>query len=211
MEKIKAIENDITGKSLELNSLDKNRTAIFIVDMVNGFTYNGALSSPRVSEMSKNIIELNEKTKGFKKVFFLDSHVENSQEFVNFPAHCIKNTDEALLIPELIKFTEEENSVCIEKNSTNGFFSEEFQNWLKSNIEETDNYIITGCVTDICILQFVLSLKAYFNEYNKNKRVIVPKNSVDTYDGGSHDAYLMNLFALYNMHTCGIEVVEKIN
>jgi len=211
MEKIKMIENDISGKLLELNSLDKDKTAVFIVDMVNGFTYNGALSSPRVAEMSQNIVELNEKTKGFKKVFFLDSHVESSQEFVSFPPHCIRHTDEALLIPELIKYAEESMSVCIEKNSTNGFFSEGFQNWLKNNMEETDNYIITGCVTDICVLQFALSLKAYFNEHNKNKRVIVPKNSVDTYDGGSHDAYLMNLFSLYNMHTCGIEVVEKIN
>ncbi|MDF2676424.1 MAG: Amidase from nicotinamidase family [Bacillota bacterium] len=211
MDEIKKIESDMKSNSIELNSMKKDKTVLVVIDMVNGFTYNGALSSTRVAKMAKNIVELNEKTEGYKKIFFLDSHVENSQEFVSFPKHCIKDTDESLLIPELIKYTKENNSVCIEKNSTNGFLAKGFQNWLENNIENIDNYIITGCVTDICVLQFALCLKAYFNEHNKNKRLIVPINTVDTYDGGSHDAYLMNLFALYNMKTSGIEVVEKIN
>lgn len=212
MEIIKSIENELKGKTLEICSLNKEKTALITIDMVNGFVYSGALSSPRVASIVNNIVEINKYTEGFKKVFFVDSHHEYSTEFNNFPKHCVKSTDEADIIPELKPYLYyNENAVCIEKNSTNGFNSKEFKHWLSKNMDEIDNYIVVGCVTDICILQFALSIKAYFNEENKNKRIIVPINAVDTYDGGTHNGYLMNLFALYNMYTCGIEVVDKIN
>lgn len=212
MNEIKAIENELKGKIIELNSFKKEETALIIIDMVNGFVYNGPLSSPRVAAIVKNIVEINEKTKGYKKVFFTDGHNENSKEFNNFPPHCLKNSDEAMLISDLM--TESSggpNTAYIEKNSTNGFNSEGFKEWLSKNCDNINNYIVTGCVTDLCVLQFTLSLKAYFNETNKDKRIIVPMNAVDTYDLGSHNAYLMNLFALYNMKLNGIEIVDKIN
>ncbi len=211
MDAAKKMEQELRGTTLELESLEKKKTALFVVDMVVGFVYSGALSSPRVASIVDNIAELNKKTSGYKKIFFLDSHENDSQEFRYFPPHCVSGTEETALIQEL----DNEDSkgletVYAEKNSTNGFHSAVFKEWLAKNEEEVDNYIITGCVTDICVLQFALSLKSYFNEINKNKRVIIPMNCVQTYDGGAHDGYLMNLFALYNMHNSGIEIVEKI-
>ncbi len=212
MKAMEKIEQELKGNTVDLESLDKGKTALFVVDMVVGFVYSGALSSPRVAAIVNNIDELNKKTKGYKKLFFLDNHEKDSQEFRYFPSHCIKGTNEAELISELkTEYSEGPETFYVEKNSTNGFYSKGFQEWLKKYEDEVDNFIITGCVTDICVLQFALSIKAYFNENNKNKRVIVPMNTVETYDGGSHDAYLMNLFALYNMHISGIEIVEKIN
>jgi nicotinamidase-related amidase len=212
MEALKKIENDLKRKNIELSEFDKDKTVLIVIDMVNGFVYSGPLSSPRVAGIVNNIVELNEKTNGFKKVFFMDSHEENSKEFCSFPLHCIKGSHEAELIPELKKdVSEGPDTLYIHKNSTNGFYSNIFKQWLEKNMDEVDNYIITGCVTDICVLQFVLSLKAYFNENNKSKRIVVPKDCVETYDGGSHDGDLMNLFALYNMHTSGIEIADKIN
>ena len=212
MDDFKKIEKELSGKIGELSSLHKDKTAIIIVDMVNGFVYEGPLSSPRVAHMAANIVELNEKTIGYKKVFFLDTHEEQSKEFNSFPVHCLKGTSEADLIPELnTKSSQGPETLYVEKNSTNGFNCKGFQDWLNKNIEEVDNYIVVGCVTDICVLQFALSLKSYFNEQNKMKRIIIPKNCVETYDGGSHDGYLMNLFSLYNMFTSGIEIVDKIN
>lgn len=211
MNEINAIEEELKGKTLELKSLNKEETALIVIDMVNGFVYNGPLSSPRVAAIVNNIVDINEKTNGCKKVFFTDSHSENSKEFSSFPIHCLKNSEESMLIPELVAESKSHNSIIIEKNSTNGFNSEGFKQWLNKNCDSVNNYIVTGCVTDLCVLQFTLSLKAYFNEMNKDKRIIVPMNAVDTYDLGSHNAYLMNLFALYNMHISGIEVVDKIN
>ena len=209
---VEKMQQELKGRIIDLQSLDKDKTAVFIVDMVDGFVYSGALSSPRVAAIVNNIAELNEKTKGYKKMFFLDCHEDNSQELMYFPHHCVKGTNEVELISELK--TEHSNgpeTFYVEKNSTNGFFSNGFQEWLKKYENEVDNFIVTGCVTDICVLQFTLSLKAYFNEKNKDKRVIVPMDAVEFYDVGSHDGNLMNLFALYNMHINGIEVVEKIN
>jgi len=211
MNEIKALEEELKGKTLELNSLNKEETALIVIDMVNGFVYNGPLSSPRVAAIVNNIVDINKKTNGYKKVFFTDSHSENSKEFSSFPVHCLKNSEESMLIPELVTESSSSNSIIIEKNSTNGFNSEGFRQWFNKNCDNVNNYIVTGCVTDLCVLQFTLSLKAYFNEMNKDKRIIVPMNAVDTYDLGSHNAYLMNLFALYNMHISGIEVVDKIN
>lgn len=211
MDAIKKIESELKGKTIELSSLDKDRTALFVVDMVNGFVYSGALASPRVAAIVENVVDLNKKMKGYKKVFFLDTHDENSLEFRSFPMHCIKGEFEAELIPELkTKDSEGQETFYIEKNSTNGFHSDEFKQWIKTYEDKVDNYVITGCVTDICVLQFALTLKTYFNEKNKSVRLIVPANTVETYDGGSHDGDLINLFALYNMHTSGIEIVDKI-
>lgn len=211
MDAIKKIESELKGKTIELSSLDKDRTALFVVDMVNGFVYSGALASPRVAAIVENVVDLNKKMKGYKKVFFLDTHDENSLEFKSFPMHCIKGEFEAELIPELkTKDSEGQETFYIEKNSTNGFHADGFKQWIKTYEDKVDNYVITGCVTDICVLQFVLTLKTYFNEKNKSVRLIVPANTVETYEVGSHDGDLINLFALYNMHISGIEIVDKI-
>lgn len=211
MDVLKKIEEELKGKEIKLSSLDKDKTALFVVDMVNGFVYSGALSSPRVEDKVENIVELNKKMKGYKKVFFLDTHYEDSKEFLSFPMHCIKGEREAELIPELkTEDSEGKGTYYIEKNSTNGFHAEGFKEWLNKYEDVVDNYIITGCVTDICILQFSLTLKSYFNEKNKEKRLIVPVNTVETYEGGTHDGDLINLLALYNMYTSGIEIIDKI-
>lgn len=211
MEAIEKIEEELRGKTLELSSLDKDKTALFVVDMVNGFVYSGPLASARVAAIVENVVELNKKMKGYKKVFFLDTHSEDSQEFRSFPTHCIKGEKEADLIDELkTEDSEGQETFYLEKNSTNGFHAEAFKDWIKKYEDQVDNYIITGCVTDICVLQFSLTLKSYFNEKNKEKRIIVPVNSVETYSAGTHDGDLVNLFSLYNMHTSGIEIVDKI-
>lgn len=211
MEAIKKMEEELRGKTIELSSLDKEKTALFVVDMVNGFVYSGALASPRVANKVQNIVDLNKRMKGYKKVFFLDTHDENSLEFRSFPMHCIKGEKEAELIDELkSEDSQGEETFYIEKNSTNGFHAEGFKAWIKNYGDKVDNYVITGCVTDICVLQFSLTLKSYFNENNKEKRIIVPVNTVETYSGGTHDGDLINLFSLYNMHTSGIEIADKI-
>lgn len=211
MKALETMEKEIKGKNIDLDSLNKDNTALLVVDMIVGFVYSGIMSSPRVASIVSNITDLNEKLQGCKKVFFLDAHEEDAQEFDSYPMHCVVGTEEAELITELkTEYSKGTETTYVYKNSTNGFLSSEFQDWIIKNEDELDNYIITGCVTDICVMQLALSLKAYFNENNKNKRVIVPINSVETYDGGSHDGDMMNLFALYNMHINGIEIVENI-
>ena len=97
----------------------------------------------------------------------------------------------------------------IPKNSTNGFLEEEFQKWFEQN-HKIDTFIVTGDCTDICVQQFAIALKTWFNMQNKKARVIVPVDAVETYDFGTHNGDLMNAMALYNMMINGVEVVAGV-
>lgn len=196
---------------IELKSLPLEDTALIVVDMVVGFVEEGILSSPRVKDMSTNLLDLNNRTKGYSKVYFVDSHNEDAEELKAYPSHCIVNTKEEELIDGLKEaVSKEENIKVIKKNSTNGFHVPEFKSWLDKIIDKVDNFIVVGCVTDICVLQFSLTLKTYFNQINLSKRVIVAANCVDTFDIPGHPGDEANLFALSNMKSNGIEVVAEI-
>lgn len=208
---MKEIIEELNLLPIELKSLPLENTALIVVDMVIGFVEEGILSSPRVKNMSTNLLELNNKTKGYSKVYFVDSHNEDAEELKAYPSHCIVNTKEEELIDGLKESVSEDETIrIIKKNSTNGFHAPEFKRWLDGIIDKVDNFIVVGCVTDICVLQFTLTLKTYFNQMNLGKRVLVPANCVETFDIPGHPGDEMNLFALSNMKSNGIEVVSEI-
>ena len=82
-----------------------------------------------------------------------------------------------------------------------------FQTWLTAH-PEVVNFVITGLVTDICVLNFSLTLKSYFNEKNIVSRLMLPLTTVETFDlpATNHQAELMNTVALYQMQMNGIEL-----
>ncbi|MBU3145226.1 cysteine hydrolase [Clostridium sp. CF012] len=210
--KIFDMEKEISGKILNLGDLSKEKTALIVIDMVNGFVNQGALSSQRVTEIINNLVTINERTNGFKKIFFLDQHNENSVEFNNYAKHCLKDSIESELIKELREAaaTSHSNTTMISKNSTNGFHAPEFKVWLDENEENIENYIVVGCEVDICISHFATTLKTYFNQKNLCRRIIVPVDSVETFDFGVHDGNLMKVISLWEMQSNGIEVVDSI-
>lgn len=193
---------------LKLKDLQGKQTALVIVDMINGFAREGALKSQRVEELIPEIAKLSKKCDELKisKLAFADSHTEASPEFDAYQAHCMLGTYESEIVDEI---KEAGGYRLIPKNSTNGFLEEEFQRWLKEN-QQIDTFIITGDCTDICIQQFAITLKTWFNMHNKRVRVIVPVNAVETYDLGLHNGDLVNVMALYNMITNGIEIVKGV-
>ncbi len=205
LEGIKQELNNI--EELDIKDFKKENTAIIVIDMIRGFYDIGSLASNRVGHIIENLKELNNKTYGFKKVFFIDYHDETSSEFSSYPKHCIGGTLEAELIEELKPFSKEENSKVIYKNSINGFHAEEFKKWLDKNLK-IDNFIVTGVCTDICVETFVISLITYFNEKNLNKKIIVPANCVETFHLGNHHGDLMNLISLYKMKSNGVHIVK---
>lgn len=209
--KIYDMEKEIKGKIIKLEDLNRESTAIIIVDMVKGFVHEGILSSPRVVTIIDSISKLNKKTQGFKKIFFLDEHEEGSAEFKCYAKHCLRGTSEAELIDELKTEAEvDENVQIICKNSTNGFHAAGFKNWLQENEEKIENYIVVGCEVDICVSHFATTLKTYFNEHNLDKRIIVPVDGVETFDFGTHSGDLMKVISLWEMKSNGIEIVDEI-
>lgn len=188
--------------NLQINNL-KGHNIIFIVDMVNGFAKKGNLFSPNINSLIKPIKNLLTKviSSETKVIAFNDAHNEHSPEFHTYPHHCLENTVESQLVDEL----QSNNIKIIKKNSTNGFFAFDF----KPNLQ-WDNIIIVGCCTDICVYQFALSCKTWFNQHNKEVNVIVPMAMTHTYDEKEHPANILNQYAWYSMIKNGISVVNDI-
>lgn len=193
---------------LDLNTLPADDTALVVVDMVNGFAGKGALMSPRIRNLIGEIAAISRKCDllGVFKIAFADSHTADSPEFSSFPAHCLAGTDESEILNELKEIG---TYTVIPKNSTNGFLEKGFQEWLQANTQK-NTFIIVGDCTDICVLQFALTLKTWFNAQNRISRIIVPVNAVNTYNSENHNGDLTHVMGLLNMHTNGIEIVGGI-
>ena len=198
----------VHARPVFLQELTAGNTALVIVDMVNGFTREGALKSGRIEALIPEITALLRKCGelGIAAIAFADNHTGSSPEFSSYPPHCLDGTREAEMVDEIKKAGGYKR---IAKNSTNGFLEEEFQDWMKKN-GNIDTFIITGDCTDICIQQFAVTLKTWFNMQDRKSRIIVPVDLVETYDLELHYAGLVNLMALYNMHINGVEIAAAI-
>ncbi len=195
--------NSLNDKNI--TELNLERTMLFIVDMNNGFAKQGELYSERIEKLINPITELSEFLikNGCKITAFTDCHDSESIELRSYPKHCLSNDIESEVVDE-IKSIKGIN--IIPKNSTNGFFCLE-----DKNFKEIDDIIIVGDCTDICIYQLAVTLKAYFNQYNIDKNIIVPIDLVDTYNiNNIHNAEIMNIVFLNSMIQNGIQVVKKL-
>lgn len=190
-------------KNLKLKDLKEN-TIIFVIDMINGFCKKGNLSSLEINSIVPIIkVLLNQAIKENIEIIALnDAHSKNNPEFNSYPIHCLENTKETELVPEL-QFPEIK---ILKKNSTNGFF--------QLNLDKLKNYkniIVVGCCTDICIYQFALTCKTWFNQQNQNVDIIVPKSMTTTFDNPNHPSDIINVISWYSMISNGIIVVKDIN
>lgn len=212
------IKNLEAISSIELDELNPEKTMHVIIDMNNGFAKKGALYSPRVEALIPKIVSLTKR--GLERNIitgaYTDCHCNISPELESFPPHCMADTEESEVIDELKVYIEKGLHIWT-KNSTNGIMSvnplnsDLIDKYSKERIEGLNTFIITGCVTDICVYQFTLTLKAYLNENNINARIIVPVDCVDTFDIPEvHDAEFMNVVFLNSMLSNGIEVVGSI-
>lgn len=210
-EDLKSIIKEVTpcyDLNINLSDFSKENSALIIVDMINGFCKKGNLYSKDLENLILPIANLAQKASNLKFpiLAFCDYHDKNSIEFENYPIHCIKSTEESKLVNEL-NFID--NTNIINKNSTNGFVEDKFQQFLKNN-KNISNFIIVGDCTDICVQQFALTLKTYFNKNNIKSRIIIPINLVDTYNSKNHPRNILNLIALYTMKINGIEVINNV-
>ena len=177
---------------------------VFVVDMINGFAKEGNLSDPSIMEIVPKIQSLLDKV--HPSYFICDSHDLNAREYSAYPLHCIKNTEESQVIKELKPYAKN----IVLKNSTNAFHSEGIQKLIQDDLSLYKDIVIVGCCSDICILQFALSMNTYLNEHElKDKRIIVPINMIETFNiKGAHDAMKWNEIACDLMMANAIDVVE---
>jgi nicotinamidase-related amidase len=188
----------------ELRDVINSKPDIIVIDMINGFTKKGALYSDRVEALLDYQVQLLNDTSYNQTIFLCDAHPLDSVEFELYPLHCVKDTVESEIVKELQAYVNHR----IDKTSTNGFLEPAFQELLSQ--ETCTQTIIMGCCTDLCVLQFALTLKAHFNRINKKHDIIVPINAVETYDlkVTNHPGDLSNFMALKMMEDSGIQLVK---
>lgn len=201
--------NEINGlSSMSLSDFAPEKTALIVVDVVNGFIREGAMASPLVEgiipEVAKLMTVCNKAE--IPVVAFADCHKEDCSEFSSFPPHCIENTSESELVDELKKVG---GYFLMKKNSTNGFHEKIFKQCLIQN-PTTNTFIVVGDCTDICVMQFCLTLKTWYTQQNRNIDIYIPVNAVETYDAPNHDADFMNIAAYKLMKDSGIKFVKEI-
>lgn len=144
------------------------KKALLIIDMLNDFVRNGApLKVPRIETIIEHVKREIEKARneGYPIIYICDSHDQNDKEFELFPPHAVKGTEGAKIIEEL---KPQGSDIIIRKNTFSGFFNTELDEVLKKL--SVNKLIVTGCVTNICILYTVSDavLRGYKVDVVKN-------------------------------------------
>ncbi|KAH9297629.1 hypothetical protein KI387_029311, partial [Taxus chinensis] len=114
---------------------------------------------------------------------FLDTHHPDKPE-PPYPPHCIAGTGEENLVPALEWLEDDPNVVIKHKDCINGFIgciqkdgSNAFVDWVKAN--EIQVVLVAGICTDICVLDFVVTVLSA-----RNHGLIPPLEEVVVYSQG---------------------------
>lgn len=221
-------------------------TYVFSADMIKGFCKKGNLASPRVDALSMPIADLFTKLREVGVSNFVlvqEWHDAHAKEFSAFPPHCVRETEESKTIPELVELPFAREFVIFRKNALSpawsyrekqheppphthpiypkGFtpvFRESFEHYIETR--DIDTAIVVGNCTDLCVRELAMFLKMWANEHQKDMRVIIPANCVETFDlpldvaqkigAMPHPADIYHVWALHEMARNGIEVVREI-
>lgn len=192
-----------------MKELEKIEKLLINVDMVNGFVKKGAMADSYIEHIIPEHIKLMKQIKEKEEAIAIikDTHKENCREFNRYPAHCVEGTEEADLIDELKQF--EEDALVYLKNSTSTIYAPNFLEDIDKMINLKE-IIIIGCCTDICILNLAIPLQNYFDQKDREVKITIPKNAVETYHASNHDREQYNEMAFKLMSQAGINLVETL-
>ena len=181
------------------------RSLLIVIDMVKGFITEGAMADPGIAHIVPRLTELIEQYRDEGLIFIKDTHPENAAEFRKFPPHCIKDTSESELIDEFIPY--EKDALVYEKNSTSAMFAPGFFEDLKemTNLEEV---ILTGCCSDICVMNLAIPLSTYFDQIDKVVNVKAPRNLMETFDSPLHSRDTYNDMTVAFLNQVGIDTED---
>lgn len=202
---------------------DPKAAAVLSVDVINGFCYEGPLSSPRVASIVPPITRLFERAHavGIHNFFLLqDAHNDGAVEFTSFAPHCVGGSVESETVPELMELPFASDYTIFPKNSISSDINTQLPAWLEAHPEVTD-FIVVGDCTDLCTYQLATYLRLRANALQRaDDRVIVPVDCVNTYDLSidvaaqlgtfPHHGDLLHLVYLYSMALNGVHTVSAI-
>lgn len=164
------------------------RTGLVIVDEVNGFASVGAgnlappVENPQVTRMVDETDRLARafSERGWPMLAFLDTHEPGKAE-PPFPPHCEEGSGEENLVPKLAWLEDEPNATLVRKDCINGFVgairpdgSNAIVDWI--NESRIQVVLVVGICTDICVMDFVLTLLSA-----RNHRLMPPLEDIVVY------------------------------
>ena len=230
------------AEAIPLNKTELNlRTngqgfGLIIVDEVNGFATVGAGNlAPQTpnEQVSTMVSETNRLAhsfieQGMPVLAFLDTH-ESGKPEPPYPPHCERGTGEEELVPELKWIEKEPLSTLVRKDCINGFIgsfqpdgSNSIIDWVKEN--RVKNVLVVGICTDICVMDFVLTMLSARNHgmLDGLNEVVVYDKGCSTYDlpgdvvkeiglppSTSHPQDLTHYMGLYFMASRGAKLVNS--
>lgn len=184
--------------------------AVFVIDMNVGFCEEGNLADPTIKHIVPNIIPIIRAVleKGEGLFIVNDKHTKDSTELKRYAGHC-DNEKESRTIKELAIYEEYANRLFY-KNSTCALFAPGMMEMLMEMVA-LKRVVIVGCCTDICIQNFAIALRNFFDELNMDIEIIVPKNAVETFHIPEvHDRKENNERAYTVMENTGITLVKTM-
>ena len=171
------------------------RTGLVIVDEVNGFCTVGAgnLAPPHPNpQVDRMVDETDRLARRFAAadwpiMLFLDTHQPDKPE-PPYPPHCIIGTGEEELVDRLKWLEGDARATLLRKDCINGFVGgmENGRNlvvdWINDN--RLDAVLVVGICTDICVMDFVLTLLSARNHAVTPtlKDIVVYEKACATYD-----------------------------
>lgn len=191
-----------------IKNLKLYERVLIVVDMVNGFVYNGPLHDIECSKIiprQKEIID-DYLDNGDLVVFIKDTHTKDSTEFSRMPIHCLENTDESELVPELREYVGRDNVITINKNSTSFNEVPEFRDLITNlvNLKRVDEI---GVCTDICDFNGIMGLANRLNQENRDVSIYVHEDAVATFNETERSEYVEAAKLL--MKQQGINIIRK--
>jgi len=162
--------------------------ALLIIDMLNDFVLQG---SPLEVPDTRGIITpiqdkiQNARGKSIPIIYICDSHEKNDKEFVRmgWPPHALAGSMGAQVI-DLLKPSSHDTIIL--KKSYSGFFETDLDKVLKEGT--ISELLVTGCVTNICVLYTVA------DAVQRGYSVTVFKDCVAALNQRDHE------FALQQLH-----------
>lgn len=191
-----------------IKNLKLYERVLIVVDMVNGFVYNGPLHDIECSKIiprQKEIID-DHLDNGDLVVFIKDTHTKDSTEFSRMPIHCLENTDESELVPELREYVGRDNVITINKNSTSFNEAPEFRELITNlvNLKRVDEI---GVCTDICDFNGIMGFANRLNQENRDVSIYVHEDAVATFNETERSEYVEAAKLL--MKQQGINIIRK--
>lgn len=167
-------------------------TGLIIVDVINGFCTVG-FGPLAPSEPDQQISTMVAESERLARIFvakdcpillFLDTHEPGKLE-PPYPPHCEQGTREEKLVAELEWLENHPQATLITKDCINGFIgsidinSQDnlFLNWV--NRHQLETLIVVGICTDICVMDFVVTLLSV-----RNHSLLPSLKDVIVYDKG---------------------------